>query len=193
MLPANPFGVMYCSAFSLIRSLPMRSSGNPSFHCGSPCLRYDTATDALRLSSPSICHSNPSDSTVGGSVTNSPTVVRSAAASGVVQSSDSRSSANRRIAWPLARCHRLGDCRTKRGILRCHLAGEDRADAALLVDHVLREVPGRKIAGLPEQRINRRLPAALLRDHLLEHRKSHVVRQLAEGRDVLGRPRLLAA
>src|SRR5207249_1042739 len=38
----------------VIRSLPMRSRGSPSFQACSPFFRYDTATAALRLSSPSM-------------------------------------------------------------------------------------------------------------------------------------------
>ena len=78
MLPANPFGTTYCSAFSLIRSWPMRRSGSPCLHSASPFLRYDTATLALRLSSPSMRHSNPSDTSVGGSTTKVFAVERSA-------------------------------------------------------------------------------------------------------------------
>src|SRR5947207_1203326 len=88
MLPANPLGVMYCRAFSLTRSLPMRSSGNPSFHACSPFLRYETATVALRLSSPSIFHSKPNERSVAGSTMNSFAVVLSAANREAVQRSD---------------------------------------------------------------------------------------------------------
>ena len=52
----------------------------PRFHCVSPCLRYDTSTAALRLSSPSMNHSKPRLISVGGSTTNSPAVTASFAA-----------------------------------------------------------------------------------------------------------------
>src|SRR4030095_16404278 len=55
----------------------MRSIGSARFHCGSPCLRYDTSTAALRLSSPSMNHSKPRLMSVGGSTRNSPAVTAS--------------------------------------------------------------------------------------------------------------------
>src|SRR4029450_10076908 len=51
---------------------------------------------ALRLSSPSIRHSNPSEISVGGSVMNSLTVVRSAANTALVQSRVTISATTRR-------------------------------------------------------------------------------------------------
>src|SRR5580693_3191449 len=71
-----------------MRSLPMRNSGSPSFHACSPFLRYDTATVALRLSSPSIFHSKPREISVAGSTMNSFAVVLSAANNEAVQKSD---------------------------------------------------------------------------------------------------------
>src|SRR5881396_1547941 len=50
---------------------------------------------ALRLSSPSIRHSNPSETSVAGSVTNSLTVALSAAASGDARRSTKRTAAHR--------------------------------------------------------------------------------------------------
>src|SRR5687768_1901425 len=175
MLPANPFGVTYRRAFSLIRSLPIRSSGRPSFHCRSPCLRYDTVTEALRLSSPSMCHSKPSERSVGGSVTNSPAVVRSAARNGAAQSSAMTPSATARIGGGLAGGERLGDRRAERRIFRRHRAREERDDAALFVDEVFAEVPGRQVARLAEEAVDRGLVRAFPSDHLLEHRECHVI------------------
>src|SRR5436190_20741510 len=65
-----------------MRSLPMRRSCGPSFQACSPLLRYATATVALRLSSPSMCHSKPREISVGGSVKKSLAVVRSTAQRG---------------------------------------------------------------------------------------------------------------
>src|SRR5215813_10668885 len=67
-----------------MRSLPIRSRGGPLFHIASPCLRYDAVTVALRLSSPSISHSNPSETSVAGSVMKSFAVVLSAADNGTL-------------------------------------------------------------------------------------------------------------
>ena len=61
-----------------VDSLTGKNSGNnlgpgsPSFHCVVPCLRKLTATDAVRLSSPSMYHSNPAHWRVGGSTMNLP-------------------------------------------------------------------------------------------------------------------------
>ena len=52
----------------------MRASGRPLRQAVSPTFRNDTSTDALRLASPSICHSNPRLIRVGCSTTNSPGV-----------------------------------------------------------------------------------------------------------------------
>jgi len=68
----------------------MRSIGKPSFHAVSPFLRYETATTALRLSSPSTRHSKPREMSVGGSAMKSREVVRSAAKSGAAQKSRMR-------------------------------------------------------------------------------------------------------
>src|SRR5712692_1980990 len=78
---------------------------------------------------------------------------------------------------------RLGDRVAKLRIFRCHLTREEGDDLALLIDHVLREIPGRQLSGLPEECVDRRLIRSCLRDHLLEHREGHVVGQLAERRD----------
>src|SRR5215472_640194 len=42
-----------------------RRSGRPFFQAASPFFRYETSTDALRLSSPVIFQSKPSDNSVG--------------------------------------------------------------------------------------------------------------------------------
>ena len=79
MLPANPFGTMYCSAVlvdPLVADAQQRQALLPGLLALS-CDRTPT-TVALRLSSPSIRHSNPSERSVGGSVMNSFAVVLSA-------------------------------------------------------------------------------------------------------------------
>src|SRR5688572_18535101 len=55
-----------------MRSPCKRKSGSACRHSDWPRSRYDTATLALRLSSPSIHHSNPRLISVGGSTTSSP-------------------------------------------------------------------------------------------------------------------------
>ena len=52
-----------------------RSSGSPLRHACSPFLRKLTSTCALRLSSPAIFQSKPSDTSVGGSIEKSPATV----------------------------------------------------------------------------------------------------------------------
>jgi hypothetical protein len=75
MLPANMFGETRLNTFGCVTRSPCsRSSGMPIFHAVSPTFRYDTATCALRLVSPSIGHSNPRLISVGGSTTSSPAV-----------------------------------------------------------------------------------------------------------------------
>src|SRR5258708_40272587 len=64
---------------------------------------------------------------------------------------------------------------------------------AVLAAKVLEEVPGRGVAGLGEERVDRRLVRAGLRDELREHREGHAVVLLAEALDVFGAPRLLPA
>src|SRR5204862_5117481 len=86
---------------------------------------------------------------------------------------------------------RLRDRIPQSRIFRGDFAREERRDPALLVDDVLREVHCRQVARLAEERIDRRLIAAALRDDLLEHRERDVVRQLAELRDLFGRARFL--
>ena len=66
-----------------MRSPCSRSSGSACFHSVVPCLRYDTSTDALRLSSPSMNHSKPRLISVGGSTMNSPAVTAPPAAAAV--------------------------------------------------------------------------------------------------------------
>src|SRR6185436_19714520 len=82
---------------------------------------------------------------------------------------------------------------TQLGIFRSYFAREERDHPALLVDDVLREVPGRQLACLPEKRIDRRLTGTAPGDDLFEHRKRDVVRQLAELRDLFGRAGFLRA
>src|SRR6478736_5685351 len=58
----------------------MRNNGNALRHLLSPARRYVTATTALRLSSPVIFHSKPSDRSVGRSTTMAPGVTALSAA-----------------------------------------------------------------------------------------------------------------
>src|SRR3954447_15070086 len=75
MLPANMFGETTSSCSPcLMRSPCSRSIGSACFHAAVPCFRYDTSTDALRLSSPWMNHSKPRLINVGGSTRNSPAV-----------------------------------------------------------------------------------------------------------------------
>ena len=84
MLPANMFGSTRLNTFGWVtRSFCRRTSGMPFFQAVSPALRYDTATDALRLASPSITHSKPRLISVGGSTTRSPGVTRVLGGAGV--------------------------------------------------------------------------------------------------------------
>src|SRR5262249_38688882 len=71
------------------------------------------------------------------------------------------------------------------------LAWEERENLPVLADHVLAEVPRRKMARRTEQSVDRRLIRPLLRDDLREHRKRHAIGQLAELRDLLGGAGLL--
>ncbi len=52
-----------------------RMSGRACRHSRSPFRRYVTSTRESRLSSPEMRHSNPSETSVGGSTTNSPAIV----------------------------------------------------------------------------------------------------------------------
>src|SRR5262249_14451022 len=60
-----------------------RSIGSAGFQAAVPCFRYDTSTDALRLSSPCTNHSKPRLISVGGSTRNSPAVIAPAAGAAV--------------------------------------------------------------------------------------------------------------
>src|SRR5688500_13587882 len=80
----------------------------------------------------------------------------------------------------LAGGERLGDRRAERRIFRRHRAGEERDDAALFVDEVFAEIPGRQVARLAEEAVDRGLVRAFPGDHLLEHRERHVIGQPAE-------------
>src|SRR5215831_11606473 len=88
MLPENMLGTtqsngnrgskglsLACGGPPITHSRCRRSSGRAFFHCVSPFFLYETSTAALRLSSPVIFQSKPSDNSVGGSTENSPATV----------------------------------------------------------------------------------------------------------------------
>src|SRR6478735_3376364 len=86
MLPANMFGRITLNTLGCQVCSPCRrTSGIAVCQAVSPCFLYDTSTFALRLASPSMCHSKPRFWSVGCSITNSPGVTGAspgAAASG---------------------------------------------------------------------------------------------------------------
>src|SRR5262249_24575573 len=88
MLPENMLGTtksngvrgrsglsLACRGPPFTHSFCRRSSVRPFLHMLSPFFLYETSTLALRLSSPAIFQSNPSERSVGGSTLNSPAVV----------------------------------------------------------------------------------------------------------------------
>ena len=75
MLPANMFGTTRLKTFRWKTCSPWsRTSGIPLRQAVSPCFLNETSTLALRLASPSMCHSKPRLMSVGCSTTNSPGV-----------------------------------------------------------------------------------------------------------------------
>src|SRR6185312_7493272 len=90
-----------------MNSPPMRNRGRAWRHWLLPALRYVTATAALRLSSPLIFHSNPSDLSVGRSMTKAPAVTALSAARAGADSASIASRAERRV--------RMGKLRVRSG------------------------------------------------------------------------------
>ena len=97
------FGVVYCSAFSLIRSPPTRSIGGPVIQVSLPSAAQRTVALALWLSSPSIIHSKPSETNVGGSTMSSPEIVASSAeaTAGTIASNQNASTSLLTITAPV--------------------------------------------------------------------------------------------